>query len=83
MMYPMNSNLENYTKHELRVQHVEELNIEEIRARYLRLLDAIDPETKCVCVDPSEVSAGEACACGYHANRLSWIIHQARIDFPQ
>ena len=67
---------------EQRKIHIEELSLQEIQERYLRLIQIINPEHKCVCSDLSEVRAGDEKACAYHARRVSWIIHQARQDFP-
>ena len=67
---------------ETRFEHlqrsVEGLPENEVRRRFVSLLEAIQPDIDCICSDLSEVAEGEAVACAHHSSRVGWIIHQAR-----
>ena len=71
------------SEHDRLTQDVEVLSEEDVKRRFVSLLEAVNPSVDCSCSDLSQVPDGEAKTCAYHTSRVGWIVHQARLLTPE
>ena len=64
------------------VRVVETLSVEEVRERFVKLLEAVNPSVECICSKLDQVMEGEQHTCAYHESRVGWIVHEARNLMP-
>ncbi len=55
---------------------------EEVREKFVRLLEAVDPGADCICSDLRVVTEDEVQTCALHTSKVSWIVHTARLVIP-
>jgi hypothetical protein len=69
-------------EHQRLTDSVEELSDEEVRKRFVALLEAVNPNEDCICSDLAQVDDAGVRICAYHTSRVGWIVHQARQIMP-
>lgn len=81
-MHDLQTRTPDQNEHQELTRQVAELPEQEVRDRFVRLMEAVNPNTECSCSDLSQVAEGEARVCAYHSSRAGWIVHQARQLLP-